>query len=92
MQIKRFIYATIDIRSGLPNLAAYQAGGIDAAPLELVCHRDIAAVVSAIDVNQFGSSLPGVISTGQQVVVFGALARGVERGDQRARVVGIFGQ
>jgi len=66
MQIKRFIYATIDIRSGLPNLAAYQAGGIDAAPLELVCHRDIAAVVSAIDVTQFGSSLPGEISTEQQ--------------------------
>ena len=66
MQIKRFIYATIDIQSDLPNLAAYQAGGIDGASLELVCHRDIAAVVSAIDVDQFGSSLPGEILVGSQ--------------------------
>ena len=66
MQVKRFIYATIDNRSGKPDLAAYQAGGIDSAPLEIVCYRDIAAVVSTIDINQFGLGLPGEIANGQQ--------------------------
>lgn len=66
MQIKRFIYATIDNRSGTPDLAAYQGGGIDAAPLEMVSYRDITAVVSTIDVDQFDLGLPGEISTEQQ--------------------------
>lgn len=59
MQVKRFIYATIDNRSDLPDLAAFQPGGINASPLAIVCYRDIAAVVSDIDINQFTSGLPG---------------------------------
>ncbi len=51
MKVNYFIYATIDNTSALPNLAEFQAGGINAAPLEIVCYRDIAAVVSAIDVD-----------------------------------------
>ena len=58
MQEKRFIYATIDNRAGLPNLAAFQQGGINNAPLEVVCYRDIAAVVSAIDIHLFAQALP----------------------------------
>jgi hypothetical protein len=66
MQVKRFIYATIDNRSGIPDLAAYHAGGIDSAPLETVSYRDITAVVSTIDVDQFALGLPSEISTEQQ--------------------------
>ncbi|MEI6268174.1 MAG: GvpL/GvpF family gas vesicle protein [Methylococcaceae bacterium] len=51
MKVSYFIYATIDNSSAIPSLAEFQAGGINAAPLEMVCYRDIAAVVSAIDVN-----------------------------------------
>ena len=51
MKVNYFIYATIDNTSTMPNLAEFEAGGINAAPLEIVCYRDIAAVVSAIDVN-----------------------------------------
>ena len=66
MQVQRFIYAILEARPELPNLAEYPTGGIDAAPLELVCYRDLVAVVSAIDVNQFAPDLPGAISTAQQ--------------------------
>ena len=66
MQVKRFIYAAIDNRSELPNLAAHPAGGIDAAPLEFVCYRDIAAVVSTIDTGLFGSGVPGERPAEQQ--------------------------
>ncbi len=66
MQVKSFIYATIDNRSDLPDLAACPAGGIDAAPLEIVRYRDIAAIVSAIDVNQFAADVPGEIASEQQ--------------------------
>jgi hypothetical protein len=68
MQLKRFIYATIDNRSVKPDLAKYPAGGINAAPLEMVCYRDIAAIVSAIDVSQFTVDSPGETSTGQQEI------------------------
>jgi hypothetical protein len=56
---KRFIYATIDNRSALPDLAEYHAGGINDAPLAVVCYRDIAAVVSDIDNNPFAATAPG---------------------------------
>ncbi len=56
MQIKRFIYATLDNRTDTPNLAAYPAGGINAAPLEVVCYRDIAAVVSDMDIDLLAPS------------------------------------
>ena len=51
MKVSYFIYATIDNPSAMPSLAEFEAGGINAAPLEMVCYRDIAAVVSAIDVD-----------------------------------------
>jgi len=66
MQVKRFIYATIDNRSDMPDLASYPGGGIDAAPLATVSYRDISAVVSTIDVDQFALALPGEIATAQQ--------------------------
>ena len=66
MQVKRFIYATIDNRSELPDLTVFTAGGIDAAPLEIVRYRDIAAVVSAIDIDLFAPGLPGEPSGKQQ--------------------------
>lgn len=51
MHLKRFIYATLDNRLEIPGLADYPAGGINRAPLEVIFYRDIAAVVSAIDVD-----------------------------------------
>ena len=51
MHLKRFIYATLDNRLEIPGLADYPAGGINGAPLEVIFYRDIAAVVSAIDVD-----------------------------------------
>ena len=57
MHLKRFIYATIDNKSEIPNLAEYQPGGIYGGPLEVICYRDIAAVVSTIDVDQFAPDL-----------------------------------
>lgn len=59
MTEKYFIYATIDNQPTMPNMAEFQAGGINSAPLEIVCYRDIAAVVSIVDVN----SLSGDLST-----------------------------
>lgn len=56
MPVKRFIYAAIDNRTDLPNLAAYPEGGIDGAPLQAVGFRDIAAVVSDLEVSQFAPS------------------------------------
>jgi Gas vesicle synthesis protein GvpL/GvpF/DnaJ domain len=56
MTEKYFIYATIDNQSGMPNIAEFQAGGINAAPLETVCYRDIVAVVSRVDVNALSGS------------------------------------
>ncbi len=58
MQEKRFIYATIDNRAGLPNFSTLQQGGINDAPLEVVSYRDIAAVVSDIDINLLTQALP----------------------------------
>jgi DnaJ-domain-containing protein 1 len=66
MELKRFIYATIDNRLEIPDLAKYPAGGINAAPLEVVCYRDIAAVVSAIDIDRFAPDLPLEVLTEQQ--------------------------
>lgn len=66
MQVKRFIYATIDNQSDMPDLIGYQGGGIDAAPLETVSYRDISAVVSTIDVDRFDLGLPDEISTEQK--------------------------
>ena len=66
MQEKRFIYATIDNRFDRPNLAAFQAGGIDGTPLEAVSYRDVTAVVSRIDAATFGSSGSGEITTQAQ--------------------------
>jgi hypothetical protein len=58
MHLKRFIYATIDNKSQMLDLAEYQDGGIYGAPLEVICYRDIAAVVSTIDVDQFAPDSP----------------------------------
>ncbi|MEI8209145.1 MAG: GvpL/GvpF family gas vesicle protein [Methylococcales bacterium] len=62
MTEKYFIYATIDNQSTIPNIAEFQAGGINSAPLEIVSYRDIAAVVSRVDVN----ALLGTSSTEQE--------------------------
>ena len=57
MTKKYFIYATIDNQSAMPDMAEFQAGGINSAPLEIVCYRDIAAVVSIIDVNSLSGEM-----------------------------------
>jgi hypothetical protein len=66
MELKRFIYATIDNRSEMPNIDNYPAGGINGAPLEIIGYRDIAAVVSTVDVSQFTPDLALAILPEQQ--------------------------
>ncbi|MFA6034275.1 MAG: GvpL/GvpF family gas vesicle protein [Myxococcota bacterium] len=51
--MKQFIYAVIDHNCGMPALAQYSAGGIDGAPLEAICYRDLAAVVSNVGSGRF---------------------------------------
>jgi hypothetical protein len=56
MQDKKFIYAVIDINLENPHLAALGIVGIDginAAALETVCYKDLAAVISTIDATRF---------------------------------------
>ena len=58
MHLKRFIYATLDNKLKIPDLVDYPAGGINGAPLEVIFYRDIAAVVSAIDVDEITFDQP----------------------------------
>lgn len=66
MQTRRFIYATIDCASGAPPVADYAVLGIGAEPLELVRCRDLAAVVSSIDLEQLALESPATAATAQQ--------------------------
>ena len=65
MQEKKFIYAVIENNAETPSFAAAPNGGIDAAPLETVCYRDLAAVVSAIDASRFDPDESGQASSAQ---------------------------
>lgn len=65
MQEKKFIYAVIENKAETPSFAASPTGGIDAAPLETVCYRDLAAVVSSIDASRFAPDLSGQASSAQ---------------------------
>ena len=65
MQEKKFIYAVIENYAETPSFAAALIGGIDAAPLETVCYRDLAAVVSAIDASRFDPDVSGQASSAQ---------------------------
>lgn len=56
MQEKKFIYAVIENKPEYPQVLG--ADGIGFAALEMVCHRDMVAVVSAIDANRFDPGLP----------------------------------
>lgn len=60
---EKFIYAVIENDGESPPFAEFRTGGIDGAPLETVCYRDLAAVVSSIDSNRFEQSSD---LTGQQ--------------------------
>lgn len=53
MQTKKFIYAVIE-NNAIPLLSA---DGIDSAPLETVCYRDMLAVISDVDANRFDTGL-----------------------------------
>lgn len=53
MQEKKFIYAVIE--NNPEHLPVLSADGIDSAALEMVCYRDMAAVISAIDDSRFDS-------------------------------------
>src|SRR3989304_5849598 len=66
MQEKQFIYAVIENNAESPPFAESRTGGIDAAPLETVCYRDLAAVVSAIDASRFAPDLSGEASSAQK--------------------------
>lgn len=63
MQEKKFIYAVIENNAETPSFATAPTGGIDAAPLETVCYRDLAAVVSAIDASRFDPDVSGQASS-----------------------------
>ena len=63
MQEKKFIYAVIENNGESPPFVESRTGGIDAAPLETVCYRDLAAVVSAIDASRFDPDLSGDASS-----------------------------
>lgn len=69
MQEKKFIYAVIENNAETPSsTASFSAaliGGIDAAPLETVCYRNLTAVVSAIDASRFNPNLSGQASSAQ---------------------------
>ncbi len=54
----KFIYAVIERNGQCPPIADSPLGGIDGAAIEIVYYRDIAAVVSSIDIRRFdpGSS------------------------------------
>ena len=66
MQEKIFIYAVIDNKGESPPFAEFRTGGIDAAPLETVCYRDISAVVSSIDASRFDPDVSGEASSAQK--------------------------
>src|SRR3972149_12337860 len=66
MQEKKFIYAVIENNGESPLFVESRPGGIDAAPLETVCYRDLAAVVSAIDCSRFDPDLSGEASSAQK--------------------------
>ncbi len=63
MQEKQFIYAVIENKAESPSFAESRTGGIDAAPLETVCYRDLAAVVSSIDASRFDPDVSGEASS-----------------------------
>lgn len=65
MQETKFIYAVIEHNAEAPPFALVSTGGIDAAPLETVCYRDIAAVVSSIDSSRFDPGFSGQASSTQ---------------------------
>jgi len=66
MQGKQFIYAVIENNAESPPFAESRTGGIDGAPLETVCYRDLAAVVSSIDASRFDPDLSGEASSAQE--------------------------
>jgi len=66
VQVLRFIYSIVENHPGGPDLAGFQGGGIDGAPLEAVRYRDIAAVVSSADVGLFAPDLPGDAPAGRR--------------------------
>ena len=68
MQEKKFIYAVIENNSGTQSFASDSVDGIDAVPLETVCYRDLAAVVSSIDASRFDPELLGQASSAQNEV------------------------
>ncbi len=53
---EKFIYAVIENNAEDPPLPVYDTGGIDGAPLEIVPYRDLAAVISSIDIKRFDES------------------------------------
>lgn len=53
MLTKKFIYAVIDNNVESQSLVTSGTDGINATPLEIVCYRDIAAVVSSIEGARF---------------------------------------
>lgn len=66
---EKFIYAVIESNGESPPFAESRTGGIDGAPLETVCYRDLAAVVSSIDASRFDppdKSGSGKASSGQK--------------------------
>ena len=56
MLTKKFIYAVINNAEGKPLLMS-GADGINAMPLEVVCYRDLVAVVSSIEVSRFDADV-----------------------------------
>ena len=66
MQDEKIIYAVIENNADIASLAEFDCDGIEAAPLETVCYRDLAAVVSSIDAGGFAPDLPGEASCAQE--------------------------
>lgn len=64
MQEKKFIYAVIE--NNPEDMPLLSADGIDAAPLEAVCYKDLVAIISAIDANQFESGLSDLAASVQE--------------------------
>ncbi|MCX6141787.1 MAG: GvpL/GvpF family gas vesicle protein [Ignavibacteriales bacterium] len=55
----KFIYAVIERDGQCPPIAEFPLGGIDGAAIETVCYRDIAAVVSSINIKRFDPDASG---------------------------------
>ena len=62
----KFIYAVIERNGQCPPIADSPLGGIDGAAIEIVCYRDIAAVVSSIDIRRFDPGSSGKDSYAQK--------------------------